>query len=160
MAFKGCFLIAAVVTRTHGLNNGVALTPPMGYNTYMGHNTIMEAANFFVEKVKKLWCTIHLPKPPLLANHHRVAASILTHVSLPCVPTARTKGLIHSGYEFVNSDEGWEEKQRDNVTGKIVPSAAFGGSDAGITAMIATVHKMGLKMGPSSLCGCFRWQRR
>jgi alpha-galactosidase len=47
----------------------------------------------------------------------------------------------------VNSDEGWEMKNRSNITGKIVPSAAFGGSDAGIKAMIAKVHGMGLKMG-------------
>ena len=32
----------------HGLNNGLAIKPPMGYNTYMGHTDIMTIANFFV----------------------------------------------------------------------------------------------------------------
>ena len=32
----------------HGLENGLAIKPPMGYNTYMGHTDIMTIANFFV----------------------------------------------------------------------------------------------------------------
>ena len=31
-----------------GLDNGLAIKPPMGYNTYMGHTDIMTIANFFV----------------------------------------------------------------------------------------------------------------
>jgi len=58
-----------------------------------------------------------------------------------------SSGLKNSGYEFVNSDEGWEQKQRDNTTGKIVPGPKFGGSDAGIKALVAKIHGMGLKLG-------------
>jgi alpha-galactosidase len=58
-----------------------------------------------------------------------------------------SSGLKNSGYEFVNSDEGWEQKQRDNTTGKIVPGPKFGGSDAGIKALAAKIHGMGLKLG-------------
>ena len=88
------------------LNNGLALKPPMGYNTYMGHTDIMTIAKFFV-----------------------------------------SSGFKNSGYEFVNSDEGWEEKARDNSTGKIVPSPAFGGSTAGIKKLVSEIHGMGLKIG-------------
>ena len=55
--------------------------------------------------------------------------------------------FTHSGYEFVNSDEGWEEKARDNTTGKIVPTPKFGGSDAGMKKLVAEIHSMGLKIG-------------
>ena len=58
-----------------------------------------------------------------------------------------SSGLINSGYEFVNSDEGWEEPQRDKTTGRIVPTAAFGGDDAGMKALVAKIHGMGLKVG-------------
>lgn len=58
-----------------------------------------------------------------------------------------SSGFKHSGYEFVNSDEGWEEKERDNSTGKIVPSPKFGGSTAGIKKLVSEIHDMGLKIG-------------
>ena len=44
-------------------------------------------------------------------------------------------------------DEGWEQKQRDKTTGKIVPGPAYGGSDAGMKAVVAQIHAMGLKVG-------------
>eukprot|EP01052_Picozoa_sp_SAG31_P031535 SAG31_NODE_3351_length_4373_cov_5.225784_2_plen_117_part_00 len=50
-------------------------------------------------------------------------------------------------YEYVNSDEGWEQKVRDNATGKIVPSEKFGGSDDGIKKLVSEIHSMGLKIG-------------
>jgi alpha-galactosidase len=58
-----------------------------------------------------------------------------------------SSGLRESGYEYVNSDEGWEQKQRDKKTGRIVPGPGFGGSDAGMKALVAQVHGMGLKLG-------------
>ena len=58
-----------------------------------------------------------------------------------------SSGLSHSGYEYVNTDEMWEQKQRDKATGRIVPSVAFGGSDAGMKAIVAQVHVAGAKIG-------------
>ena len=58
-----------------------------------------------------------------------------------------SSGLVHSGYEFVNSDEGWEQKQRDKSTNKIVPGPKFGGSGAGLKVLVAKIHGMGLKIG-------------
>ena len=49
-------------------------------------------------------------------------------------------------------DEGWENKQRDNSTGKIVPGPKFGGSDAGIKALVKKIHGMGLKIGLCLRC--------
>ena len=80
-----------------------------------------------------------------------------------------SSGMKASGYQYVNSvshrpptpppspcltdgdaackDEGWEQKQRDKTTGKIVPGPAYGGSDAGMKAVVAQIHAMGLKVG-------------
>ena len=109
-------LLVSVAT---GIDNGLCLTPPMGYNSYM-------------------------------AGDNADGADLLT-IGRFLV----SSGLVNSGYEFVNSDEGWEQKQRDKVTHKIVPGPKFGGSDAGLKALVAQIHKMGLKIGlVSSGCVC------
>lgn len=94
-----------------GLDNGLALTPPMGYNAYMSGvsetgDNLVAMAKFFV-----------------------------------------SSGLIHSGYTYVNSDEGWEQKQRNQTTGRLMPSSSFGGSDTGIKTLVAEIHGLGLKIG-------------
>ena len=64
-----------------------------------------------------------------------------------------SSGLTHSGYKFVNSDvrdgghETWARTTRDNATHKLVPGPSFGGSDAGMKAVVGTIHSMGLKVG-------------
>ena len=58
-----------------------------------------------------------------------------------------SSGLVYSGYQYVNSDEGWEQKARNSSSGRLLPGPAFGGSDAGIRALVAKIHGMGLKIG-------------
>lgn len=45
-------LLVALFSRAHSLDNGIARTPPMGFNSYMsglhGANGLMEIADFFV----------------------------------------------------------------------------------------------------------------
>ena len=57
-----------------------------------------------------------------------------------------SSGLANSGYEYVNSDEGWEENDR-GPDGRIVPGPNFGGSATGMKALVARIHGMGLKIG-------------
>eukprot|EP00038_Savillea_parva_P009420 m.183415 g.183415 ORF g.183415 m.183415 type:complete len:611 (-) comp15806_c0_seq1:115-1947(-) len=99
--------MAAIATSVVALDNGVALTPPMGFNSYMagvsGGDGLMSIAEFFV-----------------------------------------SSGMIHSGYSFVNSDEGWEEPKRD-ANGKIVPKISF--AFGNMTAYAKKIHDMGLKLG-------------
>ena len=90
------------------LDNGLAIKPPMGFNSYMsgvsGEAGLGAVADFFI-----------------------------------------SSGMVHSGYEYVNTDEGWELKYRDNTTGKLNwdPKAY----PSGLPAFIATLHAKGLKYG-------------
>ena len=91
----------------HGLDNGVAVTPPMGFNSYMapqsGATGLGEIASFFV-----------------------------------------TSGMVHSGYEYINTDEGWELKGRDPATGKLQWNGAY---PDGIKGFTDKLKAMGLKYG-------------
>ena len=91
------------------LDNGLALTPVMGFNSYMaglsGESGLTKIADYFVES-----------------------------------------GLREKGYVYVNTDEGWEMKQRDAQTGELrwdenqFPS--------GLPNWISTsIHARGLKFG-------------
>jgi alpha-galactosidase len=53
-------------------------------------------------------------------------------------------GLQRSGYVYVNTDEGWEMKNRD-ASGKLKWSA--GQFPAGLPTFIDSLHKMGIKFG-------------
>ena len=91
----------------HGLDNGVAVTPPMGFNSYMapqsGATGLGEIASFFINS-----------------------------------------GMVHSGYEYINTDEGWELKGRDPATGKLQWNGAYPDGIKGFTDKLKT---MGLKYG-------------
>ena len=56
-----------------------------------------------------------------------------------------SSGMTNSGYEFVNTDEGWEMKERDNSTGKLRwdPKAY----PSGLPTFISSLHAKGLKYG-------------
>jgi alpha-galactosidase len=90
------------------LNNGVAITPPMGFNSYMsgisGESGLASIADFFV-----------------------------------------SSGMHKSGYTYVNTDEGWEEKTRDPSTGELQWSAKA--YPSGLPTFIKKLHGMGLKYG-------------
>eukprot|EP00041_Stephanoeca_diplocostata_P023777 m.591613 g.591613 ORF g.591613 m.591613 type:complete len:604 (+) comp22381_c0_seq4:1780-3591(+) len=98
--------IAAMSVPCAAIPNGVAITPPMGFNTYMSPESgaigMMKIAKFFVDS-----------------------------------------GLKNSGYVYINSDEGWEGKERDNTTHRIVPNPDFGD----MKSFSDKLHQMGLKLG-------------
>lgn len=87
--------LAGLLRIGNGLDNGVALTPPMGFNSYMaglgggGEHT-----------------TPHVSMPFSCSN---VEFKVFTHATDGLMSIAEyfvSSGLIHSGYEYVNSDEG------------------------------------------------------
>ena len=89
------------------LSNGLALTPPMGFNSYMapqsGEKGLGQIADFLV-----------------------------------------SSGLREAGYTYVNTDEGWETKDRD-AQGKLQWSAsAF---PSGLPSFIRRLHGAQLKFG-------------
>ena len=130
----------------------------MGYNSYMGHTSVVTIAEYFVSSGMIHSGCRPARKIPALPSPLSSSAN-QPHPSGSC-------GV--SRYEYVNSDEGWEEKNRSKA-GRIVPNTAFGGNDAGMKALVAKIHGMGLKLGlygaasgvtcgnmPGQLCECAR----
>ena len=56
-------------------------------------------------------------------------------------------GLRDAGYTFVNSDDAWMEQARDNATGRLRPTAAFGGNEDGMRNLSRYIHNKGLQFG-------------
>ena len=61
------------------------------------------------------------------------------------------KGLIDAGYEYLVIDDCWSEKERDEVTGKIVPDHIK--FPNGMNDVSDYVHSKGLKFGMYSCAG-------
>ena len=78
-------------------------------------------------------------KPPMGYNTYMGHTDVMTIAKYFV-----SSGFRNSGYEFVNSDEGWEEKNR-TADGKIVPTKTF--APDGMKALVSTIHGMGLKLG-------------
>ena len=51
-------------------------------------------------------------------------------------------GLVNYGWNYINIDDGWQ-KERDTVTGKIVPNEKF----PDMKSLTGYIHSLGLKMG-------------
>jgi Alpha galactosidase A/Alpha galactosidase C-terminal beta sandwich domain len=91
------------------LDNGVALTPPMGFNSYMAgealqnEDGLLRAANFMIQS-----------------------------------------GLRDLGFRFVNTDEGWEEKNRDS-SGNLVWNATL--YPNGLPYLIESLHNLKMLFG-------------
>lgn len=54
-------------------------------------------------------------------------------------------GFKDAGYEYINIDDCWMSKSRDNVTGRLVPDPAR--FPSGIAALADYIHSRGLKLG-------------
>jgi alpha-galactosidase len=102
-------------TEAKALDNGLALTPPMGFNDWnsfgcnVDEQLIKQTADFFV-----------------------------------------TSGLKDAGYEYVNIDDCWSEKQR-SADGHLVPDPVK--FPDGIKGTADYVHSKGLKLGIYSSAG-------
>jgi alpha-galactosidase len=98
----------ALLPLVSALNNGLAITPPMGFNSYMssvsGESGLGSIAAFF-----------------------------------------KSSGLQQNGYNYINTDEGWELKTRDPKTGELQwnPDSY----PSGLPTFITQLHAMGLKYG-------------
>ena len=102
--------VAGPTSPALALPNGLALTPPMGFNDWnafgcdVNEQLIKDTADLFV-----------------------------------------STGLRDAGYQYVNIDDCWASKQRDPVTGRLVPDGAK--FPDGIAGTAAYVHGKGLKLG-------------
>jgi alpha-galactosidase len=94
--------------RPVGLAQGLAPTPPMGWNSW----------NYF-------GCSVS-------ANVVRLMADAMVE-----------NGMKDAGYRYMNIDDCWAEKERDEQ-GNVVPASNF---PDGIAAVADYVHEQGLKLG-------------
>lgn len=110
MAARGIAPIVALLADVaRSLDNGLARTPPMGFNNYMsgvsGEEGLGSIADFIL-----------------------------------------SSGMREAGYVYVNTDEDWETKGRNNTTGRLQwSSAAY---PSGLPTFISRkLHARGLKFG-------------
>lgn len=119
-------LVVYISTTTNALDNGLAMTPPMGWMSW-----------------ERFTCQIDCYYQPTICINeklYRETADRLQH-----------DGYLELGYEYVNIDDCWSEKQRDNVTDNLVPDKERFSS--GIKSLADYVHSKGLKLGIYGDCG-------
>lgn len=104
---------------SHGLDNGVALTPPMGWLSW-----------------ERFLCNIDCNKDPqncISEQLYKTMADIMA-----------SQGYRDAGYQFVNVDDCWMADERD-FDGHLRPNATR--FPNGIKALAAYIHNKGLKFG-------------
>ena len=103
-------LLLHLISATVALDNGLAQTPPMGFNSYMAgpccqHETGLGAVADFVVR----------------------------------------SGLANLGYVYINTDEGWESKERDPSTGQLQWDPLL--YPSGLPTFIDALHNKSLHFG-------------
>jgi alpha-galactosidase len=114
MAAAAILVLAALTfaggrTPAAALSNGLALTPPMGWNDWNAYGC-------------------------------NVSQSVVEQTAQYMV----SSGMKAAGYDYVNIDDCWLEKQRDASGNLVADPTKF---PDGIAAVAAYVHALGLKLG-------------
>ncbi|XP_060524179.1 alpha-N-acetylgalactosaminidase-like [Cylas formicarius] len=123
MVVKVCFLlwlIAPYLSITHGLDNGLALTPPMGWMHWQRFRCVTD-------------CDVY-PDDCIREDLFRAMADHMAQ-----------DGFLEAGYHYVMIDDCWTSKQRNNHTGRLEPDPQR--FPSGIKALADYVHSKGLKLG-------------
>jgi alpha-N-acetylgalactosaminidase len=116
-------LLASLLTllpSTHSLDNGLALTPPMGWLSW-----------------ERYRCDIDCTNDPTSCISESLYKSMADHLS--------ADGYLSVGYQYVNIDDCWAEKLRDFNTNQLVPDRKR--FPSGMRALADYVHGKGLKLG-------------
>jgi len=113
-------LCALHATYVNGLDNGLALTPPMGWMSWQRFRCITDC--------------VARPDECISEQLFKTAADRLV-----------SEGYKDLGYEYVIIDDCWMEHERDNVTGRLVPDKIR--FPSGIKALADYIHAKGLKFG-------------
>jgi len=122
----------ALVAMTTALDNGLGLTPPMGFLTWERFRCNMDCTN--------------QPDTCISENLIKQMADAMVE-----------NGMKAAGYEYVNIDDCWPSRQRDE-NGKLVADPTR--FPSGMKALADYVHSKGLKLGiyedfGHSTCGGF-----
>jgi len=112
--------IVILIPLTTGLNNGLALTPPMGWMSW-------------VRYACETNCTL-FPKGCINEDLYMKMADALADL-----------GFKDVGYEYVNIDDCWSEMERDPNSKKLLPDRKR--FPSGIASLADYIHRKGLKFG-------------
>jgi hypothetical protein len=112
--------LALMLSLVHALDNGVARTPPMGWLSWERFGCQRNCRDFPETCISE---TLYLTQAKLLVD----------------------LGFRDAGYVYVNIDDCWSEKQRDEVSGKLVADKLR--FPRGIQYLSQTFHSWGLKLG-------------
>lgn len=114
-----CALVICLSPLTHALDNGLALTPPMGWLSW-----------------ERFTCNINCAEDPDNCINEKLYTDMADlMVSL---------GLKDLGYEYVNIDDCWMEKTRDSENRLRADATRF---PKGIKEIADYIHSKGLKLG-------------
>ena len=102
------------------LDNGLALTPPMGWLSW-----------------ERYRCDIDCASDPSNCISESLYKAMADHLA--------ADGFADVGYTYVNIDDCWAEKLRDFTTGQMVPDRKR--FPSGMRALADYVHGKGLKLG-------------
>ncbi|EDW91932.1 alpha-N-acetylgalactosaminidase [Drosophila yakuba] len=118
--FLGGILLLQVLQLSMGLDNGLALKPPMGWMSWERFRCITDCKLYPDECISE----------KLFQRHADLLVS---------------EGYADAGYEYVIIDDCWLEKNRDNDTQKLVPDRKR--FPNGLNALSDHIHNQGLKFG-------------
>uniref|UniRef100_A0A0B7A7V6 Alpha-galactosidase n=1 Tax=Arion vulgaris TaxID=1028688 RepID=A0A0B7A7V6_9EUPU len=113
------YLLLLVCHVTHALNNGLALTPPMGWLSW-----------------ERFRCNVDCVNDP--------DNCISEKLFMTMADMMVSEGYKDAGYQYINIDDCWPAKERDS-NGKLVPDPVR--FPSGIRALANYVHSKGLKLG-------------
>ena len=102
------------------LNNGLALTPPMGWLSW-----------------ERYRCDIDCTTDPDSCISEQLYRAQADHLA--------ADGYLAAGYQYVNIDDCWAEKMRDFQTDQLIPDRTR--FPSGMRALADYVHDKGLKLG-------------
>ncbi|XP_038055696.1 alpha-N-acetylgalactosaminidase-like [Patiria miniata] len=111
--------VSLAVSAVYSLDNGLARTPPMGWNPWVRFRCSVDCVNY--------------PETCIREELFMEMADIVA-----------SEGYKDAGYEFINMDDCWMSKQRD-AQGILQPDPQR--FPSGIKALADYVHSKGLKFG-------------
>ena len=137
------------------LDNGLALVPPLGWNSdnYFGDDfpNFCLCDGVVAPKIRPKWldpfcdCDCeHCPRtgPPHGLNHHyRMTEQAIRDMADAMV----SSGMQKAGYRYINLDDCWQSWNRSSTTGELIPNAT--NFPSGMPALIDYIHSKGLLFG-------------
>ncbi|XP_030748155.1 alpha-N-acetylgalactosaminidase-like [Sitophilus oryzae] len=112
-------LVVLVLEKCHGLNNGLALTPPMGWLSWERFRCLVDCQKY--------------PSECISENLFKRTADKMA-----------SDGYLAAGYEYIIIDDCWASKSRDSENRLQSDPDRF---PSGIKALADYVHSLGLKLG-------------